>query len=574
VNVVGVYDMVEFNGDLIVGGLFHTVGAEWVNHIVRWDGSNWYPMGEGFNARVRTLHVDNGTLMAGGQFTGSGGDPSVRYIAEWNGSSWTSIPDGPEDHVLSMMTWNDNLIVGGEFYRVGGERVGSAAILSDEGWSQLGPGNDVDDLRGPVFEFTEHNGQLWAASESFNYPYEGARFRITNWTGSEWAGYGTGADDTISALASYDGDLYVAGLFDEFNMTAGLHRKIVRWDGIEWSNLRTGISHGDPDAVYTLTPFGGMLTAGGSFRFAGGVPANNIAAWDGEYWDNLGQGANDKVLASGLYDNKLVAAGKFTEAGGIPANRIALWNGSSWAAVGSGVDGDINAVASYRGELIVGGEFAIAGGIAAQNLAAWDGAAWREMGGGSPAVIRSLLVSEGTLIAGGYDDAVTDSTAFLIRWNGSAWSSFGDGIRAEFPNPRVYALSRFGDATYVGGDFTHSGSYFGRNIAKWISATTTGVTSGTAPPASLVLGDVKPNPFNPRTVIQFEIPGQMVSTIGIYDIRGRLVRILADQPFPAGRHEISWDGRSGAGTDAPSGVYFVRINTGKSSDTKKIMLIR
>lgn len=81
------HQMIVFGGDLIVCGNFTKAGGQTVNGIARWDGTQWHPFGEGFNSTVYGIGVLNGQLYAGGAFTASGGT-DLNCIARWNGTSW------------------------------------------------------------------------------------------------------------------------------------------------------------------------------------------------------------------------------------------------------------------------------------------------------------------------------------------------------------------------------------------------------------------------------------------------------------------------------------------------------
>ena len=98
------------------------------------------------------------------------------------------------------------------------------------------------------------------------------------------------------------------------------------------------------------------------------------------------------------------------------------------------------------------------------------------------------------------------------------------------------------------------------------------VASSIAPP--IALGQNYPNPFNPRTMIGFSLPVSERVRIDIYDPEGRLVRRLIDMPMEAGRHEIEWNGGNNRGQTVASGVYFYRMNVGKQTSTKKMILLR
>jgi hypothetical protein len=70
------------------------------------------------------------------------------------------------------------------------------------------------------------------------------------------------------------------------------------------------------------------------------------------------------------------------------------------------------------------------------------------------------------------------------------------------------------------------------------------------------------------------VPRAGAARLAVYDLRGRLVRVLADAPLPAGRHESSWDGTDGAGRAVAAGVYVLRLQQGGAAATAKLVLAK
>jgi len=100
----------------------------------------------------------------------------------------------------------------------------------------------------------------------------------------------------------------------------------------------------------------------------------------------------------------------------------------------------------------------------------------------------------------------------------------------------------------------------------WIEQMRTGKPAEgrrTAPPAKFVLLANYPNPFNPSTVIRYQLPERARVSLAIYDLRGREVARLVEEAQPAGGHQVRWDAR-----EVPSGVYFCRLEA-RSLDGKK-----
>jgi len=93
------------------------------------------------------------------------------------------------------------------------------------------------------------------------------------------------------------------------------------------------------------------------------------------------------------------------------------------------------------------------------------------------------------------------------------------------------------------------------------------------PGSMALLGNV-PNPFNPMTEISFSLASEQTVKLGVYDIKGHLVRELNPGNLTAGQHSVTWDGADHAGRSLPSGTYFCRILGEGKSDAVKMMLVR
>ena len=94
-------------------------------------------------------------------------------------------------------------------------------------------------------------------------------------------------------------------------------------------------------------------------------------------------------------------------------------------------------------------------------------------------------------------------------------------------------------------------------------------------PARFALYPNVPNPFNPTTMIRYDLLLASRVSLRVYDVSGRLVRVLRDgNTESAGQHEAKWDGRDGTGRVAPSGVYFYRLETGNYAETRKMVMLK
>ena len=94
------------------------------------------------------------------------------------------------------------------------------------------------------------------------------------------------------------------------------------------------------------------------------------------------------------------------------------------------------------------------------------------------------------------------------------------------------------------------------------------------PPVKTVLHQNHPNPFNPSTIIQYDLAELGHVTLRIYDLRGALVRTLEDRDRLPGRYEVGWNGENDRGERVAAGVYFYRLTAPGYSQTRKLVLVR
>lgn len=277
----------------------------------------------------------------------------------------------------------------------------------------------------------------------------------------------------------------------------------AQWQSF-WQPLSTGLQHSfafGMGSCLAMTTYNGKLIVGGNFTSAGGnVNYNNIAAWDGTNWSNLGStGLNTPNLLDAaanlskcsyynensigpwvgamlVYNNELYAAGSFTRADGLPVNNIAKWNGSAWSDVGGGVQISnpnptlqlkpyIHGMIVYQNELYVTGAFNQAGATTALNIAKWNGANWSAVGGGLDTTLlwdhgEVMTIYNNKLVVGGaFTTAGNVAVNNIAEWNGSTWSAMGPGIPAN--------QTQYAGVTDLG---VHNNILYAGNISTGISA--------------------------------------------------------------------------------------------------------
>ena len=102
-----------------------------------------------------------------------------------------------------------------------------------------------------------------------------------------------------------------------------------------------------------------------------------------------------------------------------------------------------------------------------------------------------------------------------------------------------------------------------------LNAGTTSVEKDATVPSLFTISQNWPNPFNPSTRINFTLQKPSLVSLKIFDALGREISTLVSGYLPAGTHTRQWDAEN-----MHSGVYFYRIQTGKFTATKKLMLLK
>lgn len=131
------------------------------------------------------------------------------------------------------------------------------------------------------------------------------------------------------------------------------------------------------------------------------------------------------------------------------------------------------------------------------------------------------------------------------------------------PPPDTYSDARVSRFTSSNKMIVHPGSTIELN------ASTTSIESHQSSPAGFRLNQNFPNPFNPATTINYQLPVTCPVSLKIFDIGGREVASLVNGMESGGTHIVQWN----AG-NMPSGVYFYRLQSGNVVETKRLILLK
>ncbi|MBX3402610.1 MAG: immunoglobulin domain-containing protein [Phycisphaeraceae bacterium] len=494
-----VYALEVYRGELIAGGIIRASGEVPLSGVAAWDGTSWRSLGGGAGGVdapvVRALRVYRGKLIAGGHFQTAGAVPA-RRIAAWDGAAWSALGGGAEDGAVNALAvGGGRLYAGGNFTSVDGvpaRHIASWSAMTNS-WSSLGEGVEP----GGVDAIAVAGGCVLAGGRFANAGEVGVN-AVAQFCGGQWESLGSGFNAPVLALEKYQGELVAGGWFTRAGESSA--RGIASFDGVRWRPLGEGL--GTP-FVRAIAKYQGELIATGGFDTAGGVPVNKIARWDGTRWAPLGSGLTSASTydsgsrggyALAVYQGELIVAGFFDLAGGVPARNIARWDGRAWQAIeGARPWGWFTALEVFGNELIVAGRNRAGPASGFRPIAKWDGSDWTWIPGTrplNPLVIPTMAVFEdrlflGTNFAGAYtwtadgmqpgpvSISLPSGTARAIepiqgelfigpnRWNGEQL------VPIPGAPPDVRAIAEYRGHVYFGGAWYTAGDGPSAFLARW-----------------------------------------------------------------------------------------------------------
>jgi|GEM_PF-1891096 len=186
----------------------------------------------------------------------------------------------------------------------------------------------------------------------------------------------------------------------------------------------------------------------------------------------------------------------------------------------------------------------------------------------------------------------TGSSNSVVSYNSSTkswsqWQALGFDAHGKFANPMIADINGKDFSIRTGSPAIRAGANLGASFntditgeirpttGNWdigayqVSGTTTGIESDNATPNSYILSQNYPNPFNPSTTINYTIPQSSNIKIQVYDATGKEVKTLVNDFQQKGDYSISFDA-----SRLSSGVYFYRLITANSIQTKKMILLK
>ncbi|HEX5054544.1 MAG TPA: hypothetical protein VFZ65_22395 [Planctomycetota bacterium] len=296
----------RWQGQTIVGGSFDVVGGSGTRFLARFDGDDWRPFGV-FDSTVLDLCEHNGELWVVGDFYYVNG-VVAQGVARFDGTNWWAVGGGPGPGGVSCIASYQGMI------HIGA--TGTPKRWTGSAWQTFTPG-----VTGALTRMHVHNGVLYLGGST---PYHPGAPNLFAWNGTTLSVPGGGVNGDVESLASFGTDLVVGGRFT----TAGSlpARTIARWTGSTWAGFGSGIQGTTVQAIATLQ---GQLVIGGDFNAAQGAPANHVARWTGSTWAPLASAQQPDGPVSALLPDdargELLAAGGFSHVGTIDSGSLGAY---------------------------------------------------------------------------------------------------------------------------------------------------------------------------------------------------------------------------------------------------------
>lgn len=443
--------MIEYQGQLVIGGPFDRAGGLPADGLARWDGETLLPFDAALvdkpSGLIRTMAVLDDTLYMGGALQWSNNDRI--FLAGFNGEEWLPRPgsEGPRlnSSVLRMIEFNGELVLTGFFSRVDDEYVGSAVRFDGTEFLRFPgvPSEAPPQGQGGIFfsDFIPDGDDLLIAGRMSldDGPYE---YQLIRWDGENW---GERLPDipAIFADMTWTGALWLTRVNGQLHALARFnlsgfpnYAEVFAFDGDAWhpiiplpEQLPTS-AWSVPARINSAAWLGDQLMLGGEFSRSQGHLADYLVAFDGERWTPLApeNSPNGEILVLKQHEGWLYVGGHFTEIGGDSMPYLARWNGQQWEAI-DGLNGPVHTIEFHQGELHVGGEFSQASAIQVNFLARHDGQQWHP------------LTASGQAAGVNCGNACSD--------------------------PQVWALKSLGDELAVGGRFVETGNTPSGGVARW-----------------------------------------------------------------------------------------------------------
>ncbi len=353
------------------------------------------------------------------------------------------------------------------------------------------------------------------------------KFHLTTNEGAVWSNPSTGlTDNGVYAMVKYGANMVVgtnSGIFYNDSLVS-----------LSWQTSNNGLTN------FSITSFcisGSKILAG---TYGGGIFGND--ALD-TYWYSLDSGVTNQTVISLYVNGPDIYCG--TYGGGIFKSTN---QGYSWSEFNQGLLNFYVSCFTAAGSNMYCGTYG-AGVFKSTNA----GLNWTQINTGLNNTTIMGLVNYGTNVI-----AATQAGVFVTANAGTNWVQFNTGLS----NQNITCMNLNSEKLLVGVDFAGISA---RNLSEVGGV---GISNGSSV-LSFKLNQNYPNPFNPSTNISFSLDKNSEIKLSLYDVTGKLIRVLREGFFRAGDYEFNYDFQN-----LSAGIYFYSLETPDKKLTNKMILTK
>jgi len=555
-----VRSLVVYRGELVAGGDFYsTLDPSLPRFFASWDGTRWAPLGMGGPQypNLQRLRVVGDDLYALGTYEWPG--PDGHGMARWDGNTWHLNEERLQVFVDDVASFQGDFYAGGFLSRNGPGPAGPLMRRHAGTWHAPVPGPGMNGLfgwNGPLVQALAVTDRGIVAAGRIDFAGTPGAWRSCQgfaiWNGSEWSPLG---QDDWTFIDPYDlvvhqGELYAIGSFS----SPSVGGPVLKLTDAGWTAVRGG-SFPPPNLDRGVSALGALFVAGGVDPNDG---FHGIARWDGSSWAPVGGGVTrgNYIDAMVQLGSELVVAGRFSEVGGVPCQNVAAWNPETgWHALGAGLSGigGVSSLAARDGVLYASSDCGLSGGdpVSSSGIMRWRAGHWESL---QPPFATAYRLGwfRGRLVAS------TRGTLAMLDADGTTWHRLGSGT-----NGAVLDMVESGSSLFVGGMFSRAGATSSYGIAEWRDETLPDLPVPSAISTS-------PNPSSGAVHLSYQLPTASHARVEVFDITGHRVGMVFDGQQPAGRQDVVWTPDAAR---VKAGVYFARVTVGANDRVVRVLRI-
>jgi hypothetical protein len=326
------------HNELIVSSKFFSqVGSLPVRGVARWNGTQWDSLAGGINTHDKNLNPNNpsgnvlccipynGKLLVGGSFFSMGG-LNANSLALWDGFNWDTLPkrafgafSGPPQ-ICGFLKKNNLLYIAGNYSTIVGQPANGFAK-----WD----GNNYTPIPFPipmgceVFDIADYKNEIYLCG-TFVAGITDTLNRIIRYDGTKFRSVGggiTGGNGGAYTMVVYNNELYLGGHIEEIGGNPAEH--VMKWDGNQWTSVGFGGGNSMASHVRKLIVHNNKLFAFGYFQFTAGLPSFNTAVYDGVKWCAMQDTVDGPLLGATIFRDSICIAGGFSLTATPPIYQIA-----------------------------------------------------------------------------------------------------------------------------------------------------------------------------------------------------------------------------------------------------------